>query len=85
MLKASEHGQGFATEGSSAWTSWADEALPAAATFGIFNPANAASARVATKVGYVDAGMAAYNNKSVRIMTRRATNGFTRLVSGRSS
>lgn len=70
VLKATAHGQGFATEAVEHMTNWADDVLPAAATFGIFNPANAASVMVATKVGYVDAGMAAYNNKSVWIMKR---------------
>ena len=71
VLKASAHGQGFATEAVRRIVDWADNALQAPRTVSIFNPQHTASIRVAQKVGYVEIDTTLYKGRSLLIMERR--------------
>jgi RimJ/RimL family protein N-acetyltransferase len=55
-LATHAHRQGFATEALRAVVAWGDEHLAAARTVCLINPENAASLRVAEKLGYTQAG-----------------------------
>ncbi len=50
------HGNGYATEAASAAIRWADAVLPHPDTVCLIDPDNAASLRVAEKVGYAETG-----------------------------
>ena len=52
VLSPDHHGQGYATEAMRAVLSWADESLDAPRTCCLIAPGNAASIRVADKLGY---------------------------------
>ena len=71
VLKASEHGQGFATEAVTRAVEWADRALRADETVCIFDPKHTASIRVAQKSGYVYAADAVYHGEPTLVMARR--------------
>lgn len=63
-------GKGIATEAMSAVLGWADAQLPAARTGCIIDPENAASLRVAAKLGYVEAGRPDFRGEPVVLLHR---------------
>lgn len=70
VLKASAHGQGFATEAVRRMMGWADTSIEARKTVCIFDPRHAASVHVAQKTGYVEINTASYKGKPVLVMER---------------
>lgn len=62
VFRSAQHGMGYATEGARAALAWADQLLPAARTVCLMHPDNAASIRVAEKVGYRQTHLANDNN-----------------------
>lgn len=75
VLKASEHGRGFATEALTRAVAWADRALTADATVCIFDPEHAASIKVAQKTGYAYLADAVYRGEPTLVMARRRQEG----------
>lgn len=63
------HGQGFATEAMATVLAWADASHPR--TVCIINPDNAASLRVAAKLGYREIARADYHASEVVVLERR--------------
>lgn len=63
-------GRGVATEAMRAVLAWADEHLPGDRTGCIIDPRNVASLRVATKLGYVEAGRPLLRGEEVVLMHR---------------
>jgi RimJ/RimL family protein N-acetyltransferase len=74
VLTSKAHGRGIATEAAGAVVAWADATLPHEGTVCIFDPAHAASRRVAEKLGYVESHMATYKDRPTLVM-RRAKGG----------
>ncbi len=68
VLAASAHGKGYATEAVHAAIEWADGRFPR--TTCIIDPGNAASIRVADKVGFRETGSATLAGSSVRVFER---------------
>jgi RimJ/RimL family protein N-acetyltransferase len=64
-LCAKAHGRGLATEAMRAALTWADQALKSKSTCCIINPKNAASVRVAEKLGYIEQGPAEFDNGEI--------------------
>ena len=71
VLGRSAHGKGYATEAVSAALQRFDETHPSERTVCIINPFNAASIRVAEKLGYHRFGDAVYKGASVTMFERR--------------
>jgi RimJ/RimL family protein N-acetyltransferase len=63
-------GRGIATEAMSAVLDWADAQLPADRTGCIIDPGNAASLRVAAKLGYVEAGRPGFRGETIVLLHR---------------
>ena len=74
VLARAAHGRGLATEAVGAILSWADHHLPASGTCCIFDPAHAASIRVAQKLGYGQPMTASYKGNPTLVL-RRARRG----------
>ena len=72
VLKASEHGQGFATEAVTGMLNWGDRYLPGPETFCMVAPQHVASIRVARRVGYGQDLTGTYRGESVLLLSRRA-------------
>ena len=66
------HGKGFATEATRAVVAWGDRNLPSSRTVCIINPANAASIRVAEKIGFREITVTVYNGEPVLLFERIA-------------
>ena len=64
------HGKGFATEAMTAVLAWSDAAHPR--TMCLIDPGNAASHRVAAKVGYRELARADYKGENVVVLERNA-------------
>jgi RimJ/RimL family protein N-acetyltransferase len=64
-------GRGIATEAMRAVLAWADQNVAAERTGCIIDPANAASLRVAAKLGYVEAGRPLFRGEPVILLQRR--------------
>jgi RimJ/RimL family protein N-acetyltransferase len=64
------HGHGYATEALLAALGWADRSLGVSQTACIINGENAASLRVADKVGYHRVGSAEYQSKTTDVFSR---------------
>ncbi len=63
-------GRGLATEAMSAALDWADAQLSAEHTGCIIDPGNAASLRVASKLGYVEAGRPDFRGEPIVLLHR---------------
>jgi RimJ/RimL family protein N-acetyltransferase len=72
LLAPQAQGRGLATEAAGAALSWADTALPGREIVAIIDEANAASIRVAEKVGFSSREPATYKGKPILIFRRRA-------------
>jgi RimJ/RimL family protein N-acetyltransferase len=70
VLTPEARGRGIATEAAQAAIGWADAHLSAARSCCIFDPAHAASRRVAQKLGYADAFTATFKERPTLVMTR---------------
>jgi RimJ/RimL family protein N-acetyltransferase len=68
-------GKGFATEAMIAVLGWADAHLPAECTGCIIDLDNAASLRVAAKLGYVESGRPAFRDQTVLLLHRQRSSG----------
>ena len=77
VLRAAEHGRGFGKEAVTCAIGWADRHLDAEETVCIFDPAHAASIRLAEKVGYRLQGMADFAGQETQVMVRRRVLGFS--------
>ncbi|THF88866.1 GNAT family N-acetyltransferase [Deinococcus sp. KSM4-11] len=64
------HGRGYAHEAVSAALAWRDENVPGPATFCIISPENAASVRLAERVGFAVTGEAGSPEDRVLVLTR---------------
>src|SRR6185436_13920250 len=64
------HGVGFATEAVRAVVAWSDAHLPTPRTVCMIDTGNAASIRVAAKVGYREYGRATYKGTSELLFER---------------
>lgn len=64
------HGRGYAGEAVGAVLGWRDAHLPGAETFCIISPENAASLRLAARVGFVVTGEAGAPDDRVLVLTR---------------
>jgi RimJ/RimL family protein N-acetyltransferase len=71
VLVSEAWGRGIATEAARTVVQWADDHLSAGHTCCIFDPAHAASKRVAGNAGYTEAHMATFNQRPTLVMTRR--------------
>ena len=69
-LEAAAGGRGYATEAAGAALAWSDRALEGRATVCIIRPDHARSIRVADKLGYRPAGLAAYKGGTCAIFRR---------------
>ena len=72
VLARDAHGQGIATEAIRAGLVWADEALGTVELVAIINPGNAASIRVAEKVGFSERSEAVYRGEPILLFRRPA-------------
>ncbi len=70
VLKADEHGHGFASEAVARIHQWADINLRVPETVCIVNPEHAASINVAFKAGYAKDTIGRYQNNPTLIMVR---------------
>jgi len=70
VLSPGSHGQGFATEAARAIHDWSDRNLGVTETVCIFDPANAASRRIAEKLGYEREQSAHYAGSVVEVYRR---------------
>lgn len=70
VLCSAEQGQGYATEAVTRLVQWADEAAQFERTACLFDPAHAASLRVAVKVGYGDTEQVLYQGAPALVMSR---------------
>jgi RimJ/RimL family protein N-acetyltransferase len=66
-------GQGYATEAARAALAWADDVLRAPEIVAIIDAANAASIRVARKIGFNEEGPATYKDEPILLFRRRLT------------
>jgi RimJ/RimL family protein N-acetyltransferase len=70
VLAPAAHGRGLATEAAAAVVAWADATLAQDRTVCIFDPAHAASRRVAQKLGYAESHMADHKGRPTLVMSR---------------
>ena len=63
VLNPAFHGQGYATEAVSAILDWGDQHLPSKRTVCLIDPDNAASIRLAQKMGYSEFGRELYHDE----------------------
>ncbi len=75
VIAPSAQGRGYATEALTAALAWADTTLPAAETCCIVAPENAASLRVAAKLGYRETARTTYKGDSTILFTRARRSG----------
>jgi RimJ/RimL family protein N-acetyltransferase len=71
-LTPSVHGRGYGFEAMQALVGWADNAFPGRRMTCIIDPANAASRRVATKLGFNEVTVADYHGSAVTLFERVA-------------
>jgi len=71
-LVPSAHGKGYATEGLRAAIAWGDGKFNGGRTVCIIHPENAASLRVAEKLGYREFERTSFNGQSTILFERRA-------------
>ena len=64
-------GQGYATEAMRAALEWFDQAMPGTDSFCMIAPANAASIKVAQKLGYAPDRQVVYEDSPVQLHSRR--------------
>lgn len=76
-LARSAWGQGIATEVVTLMHDWADGALAAPETACIIDQGNEASVRVATKTGYVLAGLASFGSAQTQLFRRQSRTSLT--------
>lgn len=69
-LASWSHGRGFATEAVSAALAWSDAHLAHPRTVCLIDPENAASVRVAAKVGFQPSGRAVYKERETLVFRR---------------
>ena len=70
VLKAAQHGKGFASEAARCALAWADANLEAPATVCLLNPGHVASIHVARKLGYGGDEPASYQGKPALVLSR---------------
>jgi RimJ/RimL family protein N-acetyltransferase len=70
VLTRAAHGQGLATEAGRAALSWRDRVLPPGQTVCIIDAANAASFRVAAKLGFRQTETTTYQGKGTAVLRR---------------
>jgi len=75
VLSPKAHGRGYAREAMSAILAWADAKLGASRTTCIIDPANAASLKLAAKLGYERFGRGVYRGDDVVMLERRRLGG----------
>jgi RimJ/RimL family protein N-acetyltransferase len=73
ILASAFHGKGYATEAMRAVIAWGDEHFEAARTACLIHPDNAASLRVAEKLGYREYARSTYRDKQVLMLERLAS------------
>lgn len=78
VFAAAAHGRGYATEAVTRMLAWADARLDAPVTAALFDPAHAASIRVARKAGYGGDVMGRYGDKAAMFMERARRTGDRR-------
>jgi RimJ/RimL family protein N-acetyltransferase len=71
-LTPSVHGRGYGFEAMQALVGWADKAFPGRRMTCIIDPANEASRRVATKLGFNEVTVADYHGSAVTLFERLA-------------
>ena len=71
-LMPSAHGRGYGTEAMRALVDWAHYTFPGKRMTCIIDPDNAASARIAAKLGFTRNGTARYHASDVNLFERRA-------------
>jgi RimJ/RimL family protein N-acetyltransferase len=74
VLATEAHGQGYATEAVAAALAWADRSIEVPATVAIVNVGNAASRRVAGKVGFREVRYETYLESAI-VLFRRPRGG----------
>ena len=72
MLAPWAHGRGFATEAAAAAHAWGDARFQEPRTVCMIDPNNAASLRLAARMGYVEYARAAYGERLVVLLERPA-------------
>lgn len=72
ILASEFHGKGYATEAMRAVIAWGDEHFGAVRTACLIHPDNAASIRVAEKLGYREYARSSYRDKEVVLLERLA-------------
>ncbi len=72
ILASEFHGKGYATEAMRAVIAWGDQHFGAVRTACLIQPDNAASRRVAEKLGYREYACSSYRNKQVLMLERSA-------------
>lgn len=70
VLAPEAHGKGFATEAMNAVLQWADDRLPGRRICCIIDPENAASVRVAEKLGFVETARTKYHGDAILLFHR---------------
>ncbi len=70
VLASWAHGHGFATEGMRAVLEWIDQKFPGRRTSCVIDVGNAASLRVAAKLGYKEVGHAQYQGDQCFVLRR---------------
>ena len=70
VLKTTMHHQGYATEAATAALAWRDTALPPGETVCIIQTHNAASLRLAGRLGFSVVTETTYNDHEIRILKR---------------
>lgn len=71
VFRTSAHGRGYATEAVSRMLRWADQHLTSETTVCMFDPAHAASIRVARKVGYGNDVLGRYGDRNSLFLERQ--------------
>jgi RimJ/RimL family protein N-acetyltransferase len=71
VLSPSVHGKGYATEALQALIGWAEEHFPDLSMTCIIAPDNAASLRLADKLGFREAAITTYGGKPTVLLERR--------------
>lgn len=75
VLSPRAHGRGYASEAMSAILAWADATLGASRTTCIIDPSNAASLKLAAKLGYQPFGRGLYRGEEVVMLERKRLGG----------
>jgi RimJ/RimL family protein N-acetyltransferase len=75
MIASDVHGQGYATEAAQAMLDWAQESFAPERTVCMIDPDNAASLRVAAKLGFHRFGNARYKGKPILKLHRLTAPG----------